>query len=179
MKNLKNIKETNIYVANLRMYNNGDILGDWFTLPISLADILEQIGVDGSESGGEEWIILDHENPYGLPIHEYSDIKKLNGYVEKINELDGAVLDNLNAILNEGYEELSDIIDNDGSNYWFTGAASGEEIAQRYVDDLGGIEQLGQQLLERYFDYDEYGRDLILDGSFFEGDDGNYIMYSR
>jgi len=176
---MKNIKETKIYVANLCMFNNGDTLGNWFTLPMPLADMLEQIGVDGSEEGGEEWIILSCENPYGLPIHEYADIKRLNDYVEQLVELDDAVLDNLNAILNEGYEDLNDIIENAGDNYWFTGAANQEEIAKLLIDNQGGLEQLERQILERYFDYNRYGRDTVINDSFFKGDDGNYILYMR
>lgn len=40
---------------------------------------------------------------------------------------------------------------------------SDEELGEWYIDILGGIEFLGQETLENYFDHHEYGRDLLFD----------------
>lgn len=37
------------------------------------------------------------------------------------------------------------------------------ELGVEYVDMMGGLEELGNRTIERYFDYDAYGRDLSFD----------------
>lgn len=49
--------------------------------------------------------------------------------------------------------------------------ASDEEIGEAAVDDLGW-EGVGKDNIERYFDYEAYGRDIRLEGSFVQNDDG-------
>lgn len=41
---------------------------------------------------------------------------------------------------------------------------SDEDFAEEYVDSMGGPSELGQEILERYFDYQSFGRDLVLGG---------------
>ncbi|EML6501603.1 antirestriction protein ArdA [Clostridioides difficile] len=38
------------------------------------------------------------------------------------------------------------------------------EFAEDYIEQLGNIEELGQETLERYFDYESFGRDLSCEG---------------
>ena len=45
-------------------------------------------------------------------------------------------------------------------------AISKEEFANWYIEGLDSIEELGQQTLENYFDYESYGRDLIFNGAY-------------
>lgn len=52
---------------------------------------------------------------------------------------------------------------------------SKEEFANWYIEGLGSIEELGQQTLENYFDYESYGRDLILNGAYI-ADNGIAIL---
>lgn len=47
------------------------------------------------------------------------------------------------------------------------------ELAYHLVDSLGGVEELDKQTLETYFDYEAFGRDLILSGDYTLVDDGN------
>ena len=49
--------------------------------------------------------------------------------------------------------------------------ASDEEIGEAAVDDLGW-EGVGKDNIERYFDYESYGRDIRLDGNFIQNEDG-------
>ena len=46
-----------------------------------------------------------------------------------------------------------------------------EELGEHYVDAIGGVGELGRTTLERYFDYDRYGRDLSFDYTFISVDD--------
>jgi antirestriction protein len=60
-----------------------------------------------------------------------------------------------------GYDELDDT-----------------ELGERLVDEMGGIEQLGDKTIEMYFDYDKFGRDLEYDFTSVKGDDGNFYYFS-
>jgi antirestriction protein len=60
-----------------------------------------------------------------------------------------------------GYDELDDT-----------------ELGERLVDEMGGIEQLGDKTIEMYFDYDKFGRDLEYDFTSVRGDDGNFYYFS-
>jgi hypothetical protein len=48
-------------------------------------------------------------------------------------------------------------------NAYFTYANSDADLGQEYVDMLGSISELGQDTLERYFDYKKFGLDLAYD----------------
>jgi antirestriction protein len=46
---------------------------------------------------------------------------------------------------------------------------SDRDLAYHYVDVLGGVDQLGEETLHRYFDYESFGRDLAYDYSDYDG----------
>jgi antirestriction protein len=54
---------------------------------------------------------------------------------------------------------------------------SDEDLAYGYVDMVGGLDALGKQTLESYFDYSAFGRDLALND--FHEYDGHYFRYKR
>ena len=45
---------------------------------------------------------------------------------------------------------------------------SDEQVAYDYIDNIGGIDQLGKETLQNYFDYDSFGRDLLINDYFEE-----------
>lgn len=167
------MESTSVYIANLRLYNSGEMLGRWFTLPVSLAFVEDALHLDGSEQNGEEWIILDYENPYNLPISEYSDISELNHYVQRLEDLDDEVLKNLSYILRYGGESLEEILDNGGENYYFTREDNMRDVAMNYVNDMGGIENaVGSSNVDYYVDFNKLANDMEIEGTYFEGHHG-------
>jgi antirestriction protein len=54
---------------------------------------------------------------------------------------------------------------------------SDEDLAYGYVDMVGGLDALGKQTLESYFDYSAFGRDLAIND--FHEYDGHYFRYKR
>ena len=68
------MKSIKIYVANLAKYNNGILEGQWLELPMceyELSDILDGMG---------DYAIHDYEADF--QINEYSDIHKLNKFLQ-------------------------------------------------------------------------------------------------
>lgn len=154
------MKETKIYVANLAKYNNGEHFGFWFTLPVNPDEVMSKLRLDeGSSEFGEEYAIHDVENPYNLPIGEYSSIEEANQEVEQIQDLPGYILDKLDLIL--GNYSLEDVIECQ-NDIELIDAFSEEELAHEIIDSIGSLEDaVGKDDLENYFDYAKYGRDLV------------------
>ena len=46
---------------------------------------------------------------------------------------------------------------------------SDEQVAYDFIDNLGGVDQLGKDTAQNYFDYDSFGRDLLI-SDYFEED---------
>lgn len=61
--------------------------------------------------------------------------------------------------LEEEIEELQNKID-DIENMGYC------DLAEWYIEMFGSVEDLGAETLERYFDYDAYGRDLLMEMTF-------------
>ena len=67
------------------------------------------------------------------------------------------------AFIDDGYnvDETFDIVNDRDYIYYETD--SDADLAYNYIDEIGGVENLGRDTLERYFDYDGFGRDLAYD----------------
>ena len=63
-------------------------------------------------------------------------------------------------------EDPDHYYDNDG--YDEGEYESDTQVAEDYVDNLGGVDQLGQETMQNYFDYEAFGRDLLINDYFEE-----------
>jgi len=72
-----------VYIANLGKYNEGYLVGAWFTFPIDEEDVKEKIGLNEQY---EEYAIHDTDN-FPIAIGEYVSIEELNEMYEMIEEL--------------------------------------------------------------------------------------------
>ena len=73
----------NIFITNLGKYNEGELIGEWATLPISekeLQELFERIGINEEY---EEYFITDYECDF-YEVGEYENIKTLNEIAEKM-----------------------------------------------------------------------------------------------
>ena len=186
-----------LYLANLGKYNEGILKGEWFELPLDKTELEEamvKIGVahydkdgnyvpyvietdeEGNEYIYEEYAIHDYETDLDITISEYSSIKNLNAIAENV---DGEDVRYINVLLEDGAIDMQDLIEWKASklleNYSFVelgGWGSEEEkVGYAYVDEvIGGPEYLSKEVLERYFDYEAYGRDILLSGEGFVSD---------
>ena len=62
-----------IYIANLGKYNEGELVGAWFTPPVDFEEVKERIGLNDEY---EEYAIHDYELPF--EIDEYTPIEEVN-----------------------------------------------------------------------------------------------------
>lgn len=80
-----------IYVANLRAYNDGELKGEWFTLPIDdIEEVYEAIfdkdELDEKGNPLHDWAIHDYESPFH--IDEHASIEKLSNVAEELELAD-------------------------------------------------------------------------------------------
>ena len=75
------IDDMAVYIANLGKYNEGYLVGAWFTFPIDEEDVKEKIGLNEQY---EEYAIHDTDN-FPIAIGEYVSIEELNEMYEMID----------------------------------------------------------------------------------------------
>lgn len=152
----------NIYIANLGKYNEGELVGEWLSLPCSEEELQEtfvNIGVatmvngeyshgkvetddDGYETFYEEYAIHDYECDIdAIKIGEYSSIDRLNSLASIFNELDEGNKKEFEALLELGYVDIDDIKDSGDvrlklENYCFgeiDGSVGNTDLALGYL----------------------------------------------
>ena len=150
-----------IYLTNLGKYNEGELVGEWMTIPFTdseLEGVLENIGIDGEEY--EEYFITDYEAPFA--IDEYESLDTVNEWAENAQ----AIIDAFN-----GDDEVAEAyiynygVDANANDIFIVYAEeSNIDLAYTVVDEIdGGVENLTKETLENYFDYESYGRDLAFE----------------
>lgn len=157
----------NIYLTNLRKYNDGILSGKWVELPLSKDELNEEL--TEVLDGDEEYFISDWDCPRGFEIGEYSSIYTLNENAEEyyyiLEEKFFGNEDALELVL-ENYD--NDIYSYEHSDvYIFNGDMS--DVAKEYVNTYP-TENVPQIFLD-YFDYEAYGEYLEKSGNFVIGDD--------
>ncbi len=76
-----------VYIANLGKYNEGELVGAWFTPPIDMENVKERIGLNGEY---EEYAVHDFELPF--EIDEYTPISEINRLCAMVEEIEGTPL---------------------------------------------------------------------------------------
>lgn len=162
-----------IYLTNLGRYNEGDIVGQWLSLPLidDMEQVLEEIEIDGKEY--EEYFITDYQAPEGFTIHEYSNLNDLNEIAERLNSLQEYDLKALKLLLATGefetdllaIEEALNVLEN-GSFRIYSNCDDMSDVAAEIIEIGGHLDQLPEHL-RYYFDFQSYGEQLDRDGHFF------------
>ncbi len=79
-----------VYIANfLGKYNEGELVGAWFTPPVDFEEVKERIGLNDEY---EEYAIHDYELPFA--IDEYTPIEEVNRLCEMVEDLPEYIQEN-------------------------------------------------------------------------------------
>lgn len=171
------------YVTNLGKYTEGELVGKWLDFPTTQKEInkvLHEIGIDGIRY--EEIFITDYEsNICGLAecFGEYESLFALNYLAEKIQESDSTI-EEVEALLDFGeytgsIEELVTLLDNTDCFMMYAEVENDYELGYYYIHELGLIQELKESVLERYIDYEAYGRDVRLEEGGIYTHNGYYV----
>ena len=161
-------RRISIYLTNLGKYMEGYLMGEWVKLPVDkdkLQEVLDRIGIDGQQY--EEYFISDYEALFSnLHISEYSSIQELNELAEKIDGLAACDYDKLGAVLESEscmtVAEILEIIDQLDS-FDLLAEVDTDEALGEYYADCGCIFHGIPDSIQRYFDFEAYGRDIRME----------------
>ena len=122
--------EIKVFVSNLAKYNDGELTGQWTTLPVDDVnkDILDKLDLGGDSKHGyhDEWFISDYEAPF--KIGEYDNLYALNELAEALEDYD-SIEDVYNALDDREATGCEDVYDFD-DEFFDTMFASKQEVAR-------------------------------------------------
>src|SRR5699024_5766111 len=135
-----------VYIANLGKYNEGELVGAWFTPPVDYEEMAEKIGLNEEY---EEYAIHDYELPF--EIDEYTPIEEVNRLCEMVNELPEDILDELSELIPYagGLEELYENVD---SIYHYPDCEDMTDLAEYFLEETGALQSVPSEL-RNYIDY--------------------------
>jgi antirestriction protein len=157
----------NLYISTYHKYNCGYLSGEWVELPLDekkLKETLNRIkGLHPAENDAE-FMIQDFETDLNIKIQETSSIYELNELAKKTENWDetqkevfGCMVDNLGADI----EDAGDKVEN--YDFYYIEADNETELAENYINQLGGLDCFSRETIEQYFDFEAFGRDLSFD----------------
>lgn len=164
-----------INVTNLKKYNEGALVGEWVSLPCEgLEEVLNKI----SNNGNDELFISDYETDISnLKISEYDDILQLNEIAEEIDNLSDDEVIALQAYL-EQYNDIEQALEEvrQGNYTIYYDCDDMEDVAYQVVNDCGLLDGVPEEV-KIYFDYEAYGRDMEINGTFIQIDNSFVELY--
>ena len=155
------------FIINLDKFLEGDVVGETIEFPIDEDDfekVLERIGIDGKEYA--KYIFTDYDidildKDQDLNIPEGEDIDTLNEFAEILDNLDSYQVDLVNAIIEEyghDFDYVLELLQNIDDQELID-VDNDEDLGYYIIDNkYGGLEQLNKNTLEKFFDYEAYGR---------------------
>ncbi len=168
-----------VFITDLAAYNEGNLVGKWVELPKDedeLEEIIREILNEGHCGEvlcyHEEWFITDYEAPFR--VGEYEDIYRLNEWAERLedcreeDDVVRAIFDHAGSI-----EKGLDILE-DGRYRVFYDCRNMADVAWTIVDERGLLSDIPENIAQ-YFDYEAYGSDLEIEGTFIYIPGGIYL----
>ena len=161
------MEKIRIFLTNLGRYNEGCLVGEWVKLPVpedNLGEVLARIGINEHY---EEYFITDYESLFpNLHISEYASIAELNELAERIEALAEYDYEKLAAVLeSESAMSIAEIlaIIEDLDSFDLLTEVDGDEALGEYYAECCCIFQGVPDHIQRYFDFEAYGRDIRLE----------------
>ena len=170
--------ELQAFVTNLGKYNEGELVGEWVSFPVTLEElraVLDRIGIGHPDDFGvpyEEIFITDYDTDlYGVPgeLGEYENLDKLNYLASRLEELTSHELDKYKAVLESadipesGIDGLINLTFNLDRYDVYTDITDEEDLGRYYVEESGIYDTEAMGALANYIDYEAFGRDIALD----------------
>lgn len=163
-----------IYLTNLGKYNEGELIGKWVDLPTTngFEEHLEEIGINEEY---EEWFITDYETDIaGLTIGEYDNIEELDELAETLEDLQDYDREVIEALIFEGYS-LEDALEKKDDCMVYYNCNDMTDVAEQYAEETGLLDSIPENL-RYYFDFEAYGRDMGIEGTFVFTNNGNCVQ---
>lgn len=156
------------YITNLGKYVEGELIGEWISFPITkkeLKKVLDEIGINEYY---EEYFITDYDGNYPSCVYdmlgEYTSIKTLNKIALALEKVcQAGVQEQFIAFLEHSNDIFGACANAINYNGLYISGNDYTDLAEFFVNEMGGVETLSKELLEYYFDYEILGRDVRLE----------------
>src|SRR5699024_7757117 len=156
-----NDMEMQVYIANLGKYNEGELVGAWFTPPIDMADVKECISLNGEY---DDYAIHDYALPF--EINEYKPITEINRLCAMVQELEGSpIYHELSEIQAYWFDSLEELLEHQDDIIHYPDCENMADVARYFVEETGALGEVPAHL-QNYIDYEAFGRDLEINGNF-------------
>ena len=99
-------------------------------------------------------------------------IEEANNIYYNVQDIDEEVVIECLEHVISNYNQVADF---NFEDYYLVEASNDEELGYYVIDNYGGFESLSDEQMQRYFDYERFGRDIRLEGSAIDCD-GKYLM---
>jgi Antirestriction protein len=164
--------EMKVWIANLGKYNEGELVGAWFTPPISFDEVKEKIGLNAEY---EEYAIHDYELPFD--IGEYTPIDEVNRLCAAVEDISSnEIRENLKEVIScFGFSNVEDVAEHENALIIHE-CSSVEDLAYSLVES-GGFGEVPESL-RGYIDYAAITRDMEINNSYLHLD-GCIVEYVR
>jgi antirestriction protein len=173
-KNKKEGKNTMIikgFITNLGKYNEGELIGKWIEFPVSdddLQEVLKKINCcyydeDGEyiNTGYEEFFFTDWETGFNDNFGEYENIDDINKIAEALEKWDEKLFIAACEVWN-----VDEVLDSDPDDYYLcSNITSDYDLGEYYAVECCCIDFKNNPTLERYFDFEAFGRDIRFDSN--------------
>lgn len=166
------MKKLEVYIENLHNGKNA-----WIELPTSdivINKVLEEI----NPGGLHDVIIADYETDIsGLKVSEYDNILELNTIAEEIDNLSDDEVIALQAYL-EQYNDIEQALEEvrQGNYTIYYDCDDMSDVAYQVVNESGLLDGV-PETIKGYFDYEAYGRDIDIEGTFIQVDNNIIELY--
>lgn len=152
-----------VFIVNLDRYKEDQIRGSWFEPPIDLEEMKERIGLDGKY---KEYAIFDYDLPF--EIDESTPVSDINRICGAIGEIEGSPLyDALSEVQRHWFGSIEELLENIDNIMYYPDSENMTDVARVFIEETVDI----PSHLQKYMNYEVYGRDL--------DSTGNFVMTSR
>lgn len=144
-----------------------------------LLDIVENKddGWDSTDSNDILHFVEEEIDEFEVTLGEHFPdvtftIEEANDIYYNVEDVDETLVD---LCITHVISKSSEIATFDFSSYYLVEVSNDSQLGEYCLEESGGIEELSKEELERYFDYEAYGRDIRISGNAIDCD-GIYLM---
>lgn len=183
-------KKLSVYVTNLGKYNEGQLEGEWVSLPVTREEmqaVFDRIGINDQY---EEYFITDYD--INIPtmranlLGEYESIDRLNYLAGRLNELDSEELEKFEEILSSridlyqepGLEAYINLTYNLDTYDLYPDVNNEYDLGYYIVHEIGSYDFEAMGDLTMYIDYEALGRDTMINDMCSFSEHG-YVVYDN
>lgn len=137
----------------------------------------EEIGFISTNSNSIRSVVEDEIDEFQVSLGEH--FPDVTFTIEEANDINYNVQDVDEEVVIECLEHVianyNQVADFNFEDYYLVEASNDEELGEYVIDNYGGFDSLSDEQMQRYFDYERFGRDIRLEGSAIDCD-GKYLM---